>query len=54
MSDNSENSTYAIPRYDDLKRQYDGKWLEEKEKFQNQLLKFSLIGKLVKSSVSWI
>ena len=37
MSENSENSTYAIPRYDELKRQYDGKWLEEKEKFQNQL-----------------
>jgi hypothetical protein len=37
MSENSENSTYAIPQYDELKRQYDGKWLEEKEKFQNQL-----------------
>jgi hypothetical protein len=37
MSENSENSTYTIPQYDELKRQYDGKWLEEKEKFQNQL-----------------
>jgi hypothetical protein len=36
-SDVSANATYAIPLYDDLRKKYDGKWLEEKEKFQNQL-----------------
>lgn len=36
-SDVSANATYTIPRYDDLRKKYDGKWLEEKEKFQNQL-----------------
>ena len=36
-SDVSANATYAIPRYDDLRKKYDGKLLEEKEKFQNLL-----------------
>ena len=37
LLDSEENSTYGIPTWDDLRRVYDAKWLEEKEKFHNQL-----------------
>ena len=37
LLDSEENRTYAIPTWDDLRRVYDAKWLEEKEKFHNQL-----------------
>jgi len=34
----SDKSTgFQIPRYDQLRQSYDMKWLEEKEKFNNQL-----------------
>ena len=34
---NEEHRDYSIPSWDDLRRVYDAKWLEEKEKFHNQL-----------------
>ena len=32
-----ENINYNIPSWDDLRSVYDAKWLEEKDKFHNQL-----------------
>ena len=40
MDDNTntqESAGFQIPRYDELRRTYDGKWLEDKEKFYSQL-----------------
>ena len=34
---NNASSGFQIPRYDQLRQTYDMKWLEEKEKFNNQL-----------------
>ena len=34
---NNESTRFQIPSYDKLKQSYDIKWLEEKEKFNNQL-----------------
>ena len=31
------NENYAIPTWDNLSKRYDAKWLEEKDKFHNQL-----------------
>ena len=35
--DNDETTKFKVPAWDELRRHYDTKWLEEKEKFQNQL-----------------
>ena len=37
LLENNENNAYSIPTWEDLRRVYDAKWLEEKEKFHNQL-----------------
>ena len=38
MAENIDNnSSYKIPKYDALRQTYDGKWMEEKEKFYNKL-----------------
>ena len=37
LLENDENRTYSIPTWDDLRNVYDAKWMEEKEKFHNQL-----------------
>ena len=37
LNDDENAKTYKIPIWSDLQRQYDAKWLEEKEKFHNQL-----------------
>ena len=37
LLENDENRTYSIPTWDDLRNIYDAKWMEEKEKFHNQL-----------------
>ena len=37
QSKDEPNETYRVPTWDDLSKLYDSKWLEEKEKFQNQL-----------------
>ena len=34
---NNASTGFQIPRYDQLRQSYDMKWLEEKEKFNNQL-----------------
>jgi hypothetical protein len=33
----NDGNTYSIPMWDELRRVYDAKWEEEKEKFHNQL-----------------
>ena len=37
LLEGDENRAYSIPTWEDLRRVYDAKWLEEKEKFHNQL-----------------
>jgi len=37
MSETEKTTGFKIPRYDELLRSYDNKWLEEKEKFHNKL-----------------
>ena len=37
MSENLENVGFQIPRFDNLRKTYDIKWQEEKEKFYDQL-----------------
>jgi hypothetical protein len=37
LLESNENSAYSIPTWEDLRRVYDAKWLDEKDKFHNQL-----------------
>ena len=37
LLESNENSAYSIPTWEDLRRIYDAKWLDEKDKFHNQL-----------------
>ena len=49
LLENDGNDNYAIPMWEDLRRVYDAKWEEEKEKFHNQLKEnFNNIGQSAK------